>query len=177
MPVPAPSLWWLPRVAASVDLCPHGDSAEPQLGCVCRAQLRAGLTHEGRFPLQQHQPRLWQPWDGAQSQLTQREHRRARLGDRWAQSSSTPNPDSQPMEEVLGDPGTPVLYPASRGGKCGSQGRHCFHGSTSPTTQLCVKCLAQLTQGTQRRQLRQLFPALRANIPIKWPTKYFLSFL
>lgn len=38
------------------DLRPHGDSAEPQLGCVCRAQLRAGLTHEGRFPLQQHQP-------------------------------------------------------------------------------------------------------------------------
>lgn len=45
-----------------MDLCPHGDSAEPQPGCVCRAQLRAGLTHEGRFPLQQHQPQLWQPW-------------------------------------------------------------------------------------------------------------------
>lgn len=61
-----------------MDLCPHGDSAEPQQGCVCRAQLRAGLTLEGRFPLQQHQPQLWQPWDEAQSQLTQREYRRAR---------------------------------------------------------------------------------------------------
>lgn len=37
-----------------MDLCPCGDSAELQPGCMCRAQLRAGLTHKGRFPLQQH---------------------------------------------------------------------------------------------------------------------------
>lgn len=160
-----------------MDLCPRGDSAEPQLGCVCRAQLTAGLTHQGRFPLQQQQPQLWQPWDEAQSQLTQREHRRARPWGQLGTEQLCPSPRLTASGRGAGDPCTPVLFPASRGGKCGSRGRHCFHGSTSPTTQLCVKCLAQLTQGTQRRQLRQLFPAPRANIPIKWPTKYFLSFL
>lgn len=160
-----------------MDPCPCGDSAELQPGCVCRAQLRPGLTHEGRFPLRQHRLQLRQPWDEAQCQLTQRENREPGLGDRWAQSSSAPNLGSQPVGEVLGDPCTPVLYPAFRGGKCVSQGRYRFHGSTSPTTQLCLKGLAQLTRGSQRRQLRQLFPTPRANIPIKWPRKYFLSFL
>lgn len=158
-----------------MDLCPRGDSAGSQPGCVCRAQLRAGLTHEGRFPLQQ-----WQPWDEAQSQLAQREHTRARP---WAQSSSAPNLGSQPVGEVLGGstPGgsmytsnsSPVLCPAFRGGECVSQGKYCFHGSTSSTTR---KCLAQLTWGTRRRQLRQLFPTLRAIVHIKWPTKYFLFY-
>lgn len=95
-----------------MDLCPCRDSAEPQPGCVCRAQLRAGLTHQGRFPLQ-----LQQPWE-AQTQLTQRECRRARP---WGQVGT---------EQLCPKPG----LTASGRGAGGSTPGGCMH--TSP-----VSCL------------------------------------
>lgn len=75
-----PSVRWLPCGAASVDPCPRGDSAEPQAGCVCRAQLRARLRHKGRFPFQQHRLQQQQPWEKPQSQLVRREHDNQALG-------------------------------------------------------------------------------------------------
>lgn len=165
-----------------MDQCPHGDSAEPQQGCVCRAQLRAGLTHEGRFPLQQHQPQLWQPWDEAQSQVTQREHRRARPWGQVSTEQLCPNPRLTASGRGAGG-STPegCMYtspvPCLQGWEMWVPREALLPRQHQPMTQLCVKCLAQLTRGTWRRQLRQLFPAPRANIPIKWPTKYFLSFL
>lgn len=167
-----------------MDLCPRGDSAEPQPGCVCRAQLGVGLTHEGRFPLQQHRLQQQQLWDEALSQLAPRERTRAGPWGQVGTEQLYPKPGltasgrgaggSSPGGLIYTSNSSPVLYPAFRGGECVSQGKYRFHGSTSSMT---LKCLAQLTRGTRRRQLRQLFPTPRAIIPIKWPTKYFLSFL
>lgn len=167
-----------------MDLCPRGDGAEPQPGCACRAQLGAGLTHEGRFPLQQHRLQQQQPWDKAQPQLAQREHTRAGPWGQVGTEQLCPKPGltargrgaggSTPGGSMYTSNSSPVLHPAFRGGECVSQGKYRFHGSTSSMT---LKCLVQLTRGTRRRQLRQLFPTPRAIIPIKWPTKYFLSFL
>lgn len=166
VPVPAPSLWWLHEELPAWICVPVGTVLSHSQA------LCAGLTHKGRFPLQ-----LQQPWDEAQSQLTQRECRRARPWRQMGTEQLCPKAGLTASQRGAGGSTYTSPEPCLRGGKCVSQGRSCFHGSTSPTTQLCLKCLAQLTRGSQRRQLRQLLPTLRANIPIKWPTKYFLSFL
>lgn len=122
-----------------MDLCPRGDGAEPQPGCACRAQLGAGLTHEGRFPLQQHRLQQQQPWDKAQPQLAHREHTRARP---WGQVGTEPGLTlpwssqraSHGMDaDVLVPWGERCSHPepSAPPGACGTRCRGCTHCTLS----------------------------------------------
>lgn len=149
-----------------MDLCPRGDSAEPQL-CVQSSAQDQAETQGQILILTAPAPKAAAMGESpvpARSEGT----RQSGLGDRWAQSSSAPNLDLQPVERCWGihtlrihvhQQFLPSLYPAaSRAGKCVSQGKYRFHGSPSSMTQLCLKHLAQLTQGTGKRQLGAALP-------------------